>query len=252
MPALFLGHGNPMNAVTDNPFREQWLALGRSLPRPEAILCISAHWETRGIAVTGHAQPATIHDFRGFPQQLFDVQYPAPGDPALANRVAALLANEQVTLDPERGFDHGAWAVLSSLYPDADIPVIQLSLDSAKPGHWHFGIGKKLASLRDEGILLIGSGNLVHNLRLFDYHATQAADWAARAQETLNSLLDRRAFDELCDFRSLNPDVQLGIPTAEHYLPLLYVLGAMQAEESITRFNDTVISAISMTSLLVR
>ena len=181
MPVLFVGHGNPMNAIERNDFHLGWSAMAKRLPRPKAILCVSAHWETRGAWVTAAAQPATIHDFYGFPKALFDVRYPAPGDPALAARVASLVASERVGLDPERGLDHGAWSVLIAMYPGADVPVVQLSMDTRLPGAHHYALARQLAALRDEGVLVLGSGNFVHNLRLFDFRDPAPLDWALAA-----------------------------------------------------------------------
>src|SRR5262245_20105715 len=181
MPALFVGHGNPMNAIQPNEFRNAWTALGARLPRPTAILCVSAHWETRNAYVTATESPETIHDFYGFPKALFDVRYPAAGSPALAARVAALVASERVRLDPGRGLDHGAWSVLVAMYPDADVPVVQLSIDTSQPGRHHYALARQLLPLRDEGVLVLGSGNVVHNLRRFDVRDPTPREVAVRA-----------------------------------------------------------------------
>ena len=255
MPALFIGHGSPMNAIEDNDFSREWRRLGPRLPRPRAILCVSAHWETRGIHVSAAAQPETIHDFYGFPKPLFDVRYPAPGSPALARRVAELLGGgpdpQRVHLDPGRGLDHGAWSVLRMLYPQADIPVVQLSLDSARPGPWHYALGQRLAALRDEGVLIVGSGDIIHNLRLFSFHDETAPDWALRFHTLSQRLIKNGDHQALADFTRLGGDAQLAIPTPEHYLPLLYVLGVQRAGERPAFFNDVVMSALSMTSFVV-
>ncbi len=254
MPALFLGHGSPMNAIEDNPCSREWAALGRRLPRPRAILCISAHWETHGIHVSAGAQPETIHDFHGFPKALFDVRYPAPGSPELARRVAELIGtapgSHRVHLDPDRGLDHGAWSVLRPMYPQADIPVVQLSLDSARPGDFHLALGQRLAPLREEGVLILGSGDIVHNLRLYSLHRTAAMDWALRFRTLANRLIENGDDQALADYPALGADAQLAIPTPEHYLPLLYVLGARRADERPVLFNDMVTSSLSMTSIL--
>ena len=254
MPVLFLGHGSPMNAIEDGPCRREWTALGQRLPRPRAILCISAHWETRGIGVTAAERPETIHDFYGFPQALFDVRYPAPGSPWLAGRVAELLGTGAAPLpvvrDPQRGLDHGAWSVLLPMYPEADIPVVQLSLDSARPGPWHLELGRRLAPLRDEGVLILGSGDIVHNLRLFNFHRTAAMDWALRFRAQANALIEAGDDQALADWPALGADARLAIPTPEHYLPLLYVLGARRPGEKPVLFNDMVTSSLSMTSLI--
>jgi 4,5-DOPA dioxygenase extradiol len=249
MPALFLGHGSPMNAIEDNAWRQGWTLAGLDLPRPKAILIISAHWETRGVAVTAGTAPATIHDFFGFPQALFDVRYPAPGDPALARRVAELLSPESVALDPERGFDHGVWSVLAPMYPDADIPIVQLSIDRTKPDRWHYEAGRRLAALREDGVMIVGSGDIVHNLRAVNFRSGVTPDWSPRFNETAKRLILARDHDPLIDWASLGPDADLAINSAEHYLPLLYVLGSSHAEESVGFFNDEVFAAISMTSV---
>jgi 4,5-DOPA dioxygenase extradiol len=251
MPAVFVGHGSPMNALEDNAFTRGWQDAARRIPRPRAIVCVSAHWETRGVYVGGTPTPETIHDFYGFPKALFDVRYPAPGAPDLARQVAQTAKNTKVHIDPGRGIDHGAWSVLRIMYPQADIPVLQLSLDSAQPGAFHYALGQELAPLRDDGVLIVGSGNIVHNLRLFDFHATRPADWAARADALLRSHIESGDPERLMDWTSLGPEIALGIPTPEHYLPLLYVLAVRGDGEPMRIFNTTVISAISMTCVQV-
>ncbi len=252
MPVLFLGHGSPMNAIEDNPWSRSWRALGTRLPRPRAILCVSAHWETAGAAVTGSAAPTTIHDFYGFPQPLFDVRYAAPGDPALAADIVALLGNDVgARIDPERGLDHGAWSVLAPMYPAADIPVLQLGIDTRRPGTWHLAVAHRLASLRDTGVMIIGSGDIVHNLRLFDFRNAQPAGWALRFRDQVNTLIRNRDLTALADWPALGDDAALAIPTPEHYLPLLYALALVRDSDSITFFNDEVIGSLSMTSLCI-
>ena len=251
MPTLFVGHGSPMNALEDNAFTRGWQDAARRIPRPRAIVCISAHWETRGTYVSGTPTPETIHDFYGFPKALFDVRYPAPGDPALAEQIGQMVKNANVHIDTEWGLDHGAWSVLRIMYPQADIPVLQLSLDTTRPGNFHYTLGKELAPLRDDGVLILGSGNIVHNLRLFDFHATRPADWAARADAAIRARIESRDHSSLIDWNGLGADVALGIPTPEHYLPLLYVLALHGADEPIRLFNTEVISAISMTCVQV-
>jgi 4,5-DOPA dioxygenase extradiol len=251
MPALFVGHGSPMNALEDNAFTRGWQDAARRIPRPRAIVCVSAHWETRGTYVSGTATPETIHDFSGFPQALFDVRYPAPGDPALARQIAQTVQNAKVHIDPGRGIDHGVWSVLRIMYPQADIPVLQLSLDSAQPGAFHHALGQELAPLRDDGVLVVGSGNIVHNLRLFDFHASAPADWAARADREIRARIESGDHANLMDWNELGHDVALGIPTPEHYLPLLYVLGLRGDGEPMHIFNTAIISAISMTCVQV-
>jgi 4,5-DOPA dioxygenase extradiol len=235
-PALFLGHGNPMNALSDNVFTEGWQRLGRSTPRPKAVLCISAHWYVPASGVTVSTAPRTLHDFGGFPQRLSEFQYPAPGDPALARRVQEILEPLPVQLDPGWGLDHGAWSVLCHVYPQADVPVVQLSIDQSKPPAFHYDIGRRLAPLRDEGVLLLGSGNLVHNLRAYAWGrpAVDPYDWAARFEETARGLLLAGETKPLIDYPSLGPDALLSIPTPEHFLPLLYILGARQQSDPLT------------------
>lgn len=252
MPALFLGHGSPMYAIESNRFSPAWSDLGRRLPRPSGIVCVSAHWETSpGLAVTASARPGTIHDFGGFPPPLYEIQYPAPGDPALAQRVARCVRSQPVALDPKRGLDHGAWTVLRFLFPDAEVPVVQLSLDPAKPGADHLRVGHELSPLRDEGILLLASGNVVHNLRVLDWNSDTGFEWALKVEAAVQRRLVDGHFDALADYRALDPQ-RLAIPTPEHYLPLLVVAGAARPGERVTVFNDeTVMGAISMLSAVI-
>lgn len=251
MPVLFLGHGSPMNAIEDNAWSRGWREIAERLPRPDAVLMVSAHWETRGLAVTASERPETIHDFGGFPQALFDAQYPAPGSPKLASRVAELLAPEPVRLDPERGLDHGAWSVLGPMYPEADVPVVQLSLDRTKTAREHYELGRKLRPLRDEGVLIVGSGDIVHNLRAADFRKPEGPEWADRFNETAKRLIVAGEHGPLIDYAQLGEDAAQSINSEEHYLPLLYVLGAQAPGERVSFFNDDVFAAISMTSLAV-
>jgi 4,5-DOPA dioxygenase extradiol len=251
MPVLFLGHGSPMNAIEDNDFHRSWEALGKRLPRPKSILCVSAHWETRGVYVTGSEHPETIHDFNGFPRALFDVRYPAPGSPALARRVADLLDPVRVHIDANRGLDHGAWGVLQPMYPAADIPVVQLSLSVLQPGAWHYDLARALGPLRDEGVLVVASGNIVHNLRLFKYKETAPLDWALRFDEDVAEHIATGHHDGLLGYETLGSDALLAIPSPEHYLPLLYVLALQREGEPVEFFNDEVRSAVSMRSVLI-
>lgn len=251
LPVLFLGHGSPMNAIEDNAWSRAWRALGARLPRPRAILCVSAHWETQGPWVTGSATPPTIHDFGGFPQALFDARYPAPGDPALAQRVVDLLGDAQARIDPERGLDHGAWGVLKPMYPEADIPVVQLGIDSRRPGAWHVALAQRLAPLRDEGVLVVASGDIVHNLRLFDFRDTTPLPWASRFRDRVNALIVEGNLTALADWPALGDDAALSIPTPEHYLPLLYALALAREGDALQFFNDDVIGSLSMTSLII-
>jgi 4,5-DOPA dioxygenase extradiol len=236
MPALFLGHGSPVNAITRNTYTEAWTALGRDLPRPRAILSVSAHWYRPGVAVTAMPAPPTIHDFGGFPRELHEYRYPAPGDPALARRVKSLLAPVQVELDQEWGLDHGTWAVLCHVYPKADVPVIELAMDATQPPEFHFELGRKLAPLREEGVLVCGFGNLVHNLRLWTRGRPEMEpfDWAVRFESAARALMAAGNVQPLLAWETLGRDAMLSIPTPEHYLPLLYVLALRRDGDSIT------------------
>ena len=236
MPAIFFGHGNPMNAVTANGYTESWRRIGAETPRPKAVLSISAHWYVPGTGVTVATAPRTIHDFGGFPDELYRVQYPAPGDPALARRVQDLLAPLEVNSDTDWGLDHGTWSVLAHVYPQADVPVVQLSIDESRPAAFHFEIGRRLAPLRADGVLIVGSGNLVHNLRTYAWgrHPQDPYDWAIRFEDSARQLIRAGDHKPLIAYDTLGPDAVLSIPTPDHYLPLLYVLGAAQQGEPIT------------------
>jgi 4,5-DOPA dioxygenase extradiol len=236
MPALFLGHGSPVNAITRNAYTEAWAALGRDLPRPRAILSVSAHWYRPGVAVTAMPAPPTIHDFGGFPRELHEYQYPAPGDPALARQVKSLLAPVPVELDQEWGLDHGTWAVLCHVYPKADVPVIELAMDATQPPEFHFELGRKLAPLREDGVLVCGFGNLVHNLRLWTRGRPEMEpfDWAVRFESAARALMVAGNVQPLVAWETLGRDAMLSIPTPEHYLPLLYVLALRRDGDSVT------------------
>ena len=236
LPAIFFGHGNPMNALTKNAWTEGWRRIGESTPRPRAVLAISAHWYVPGTGVTISAAPRTIHDFGGFPRELYAVQYAAPGDPSLARRVQQLLAPLPVTLDESWGLDHGTWSVLRHVYPEADIPVVQLSIDESRPASFHFEIGRKLAELRDEGVLIVGSGNLVHNLHTYAWgrHAPEPYDWAVQFESDARGLLLAGDHGPLVDYETLGRAALLSIPTPDHYLPLLYVIGARKKDDEVT------------------
>jgi 4,5-DOPA dioxygenase extradiol len=236
MPALFVGHGNPMNALARNSYTEGWRALGSNLPLPRAIVCVSAHWYLPRLAVTAMARPRTIHDFGGFPRELFQVGYPAPGSPALAQRIAGLLAPLPVELDQGWGLDHGSWSVLVHLYPDASIPVVQLSIDDTCDAATHYEIARRLAPLRDEGVLILGSGNIVHNLHAYAWGdgATQPYDWALRFDARARELLLQGDVAPLVNYESLGRDAQLSAPTPDHYLPLLYVIAQRQPREPVS------------------
>ena len=237
MPAVFFGHGTPMNAITRNAYTEAWAAIGRDLPRPRAIVSVSAHWYRPGVAVTAMPMPPTIHDFGGFPRELHAYDYPAPGDPRLARELRDLLRPLPVELDEEEwGLDHGTWAVLCHVYPQADVPVIELALDAMQPPSFHFELGRKLAPLREDGVLVCGFGNLVHNLRLWTRGrpTMEPFDWAVRFEKQARELMVSGEVQPLVDWTTLGRDAQLSIPTPEHYLPLLYVLALRRDGDSVT------------------
>ena len=235
LPTIFFGHGNPMNALEQNAYTEAWSALGLRIGKPKAILSISAHWFVPGMCVTVSTAPRTIHDFGGFPRDLYQVQYPAPGAPWLAQRVQSLLAPLPVVLDESWGLDHGTWSVLRHVYPQADVPVVQLSIDARQPSTFHFELGKRLASLRQEGVLILGSGNLVHNLGAYAWGAAQPQpyDWALRFEAEARERIQAGELQSLIQYERLGADAQLSIPTPDHYLPLLYTLGAQQSDDGI-------------------
>jgi 4,5-DOPA dioxygenase extradiol len=233
MPAIFVGHGNPMNAIQHNRWTECWHALGTALPRPKAILAVSAHWYIPATMVTAAEHPRTIHDFGGFPQELYAIEYRAPGDPSLAARVRDTLSPIPVKLDERWGLDHGTWSILYHIFPKADIPVVQLSVDREQPPFFHYKIGKLLTPLRDEGILILGSGNLVHNLQAYNWDQPDVApfDWASRFEEKVRHVLQSEKDEQLIDYLAIGTEAQLSVPTPDHYLPLLYVLGSRKKGE---------------------
>ena len=256
MPVLFLGHGSPMNAIEENQFVTGFRNLAQNLPKPNAILCVSAHWFTKGSKVTAMEMPKTIHDFGGFPKELFEVQYPAHGSPELAMITQELLLPTAVELDHHWGLDHGAWSVIKHLYPKADIPVIQLSIDYSKPTEYHFQLAQQLSRLREKGILIIGSGNIIHNLRLVDFYNFEkddyGYDWAIEARARINSLLLDGNFQPLLEYEKQSQAFQLAIPTPEHFLPLIYTLGLKDKSEEIQLFNDKLVAgSLSMTSVRI-
>lgn len=253
MPALFFGHGNPMNAILQNDYTQAWAATGKSVPRPKAILAISAHWFVPFTAVTNVRSPRTIHDFGGFPQELYQVEYPAPGSLELAGRVRDLLGPTPVELDERWGLDHGTWSVLCHVFPEADIPVVQLSINETEPPEYHYEIGKRLAPLRDEGVLIIGSGNIVHNLHTYAWGqpGVEAFDWAARFEKQVRELLLNSDHDPLIDYETLGRDALLSIPTPEHYLPLIYVI-ALQRENEQVSFPVEGVDGGSVSMLMVQ
>ena len=255
MPVLFLGHGSPMNAIENNEFVDGFRKLGNELQRPNAILCISAHWETHGTYVTAMSNPRTIHDFGGFPKALFEVQYPAPGSPELAKETQEIITITDVELDDKWGLDHGAWSVIKHLYPDANIPVIQMSIDYSKPAKYHYELARELQILRNKGILIVGSGNMVHNLRKVAWNRlneTFAYDWAFEANETMKSHILSGNHEALINFKSQGKAFDLAIPTPEHYLPLLYALALKEDSETVSLFNDKpVAGSLTMTSVKI-
>ena len=256
MPVLFVGHGSPMNAIEENEFVTGWRNIGNTLPKPKAILCISAHWETRGTLVTAMEKPTTIHDFGGFPKELFDVQYPAPGSPDLANETKHTIKKTEIGLDEKWGLDHGAWSIIRRLYPNADIPVVQLSLDYYQSPQYHYDLGKELASLRNKGVLIIGSGNLVHNLRMVAWDKLNTVgfgfDWAIDADNKMKKFIVDGNHNELINFKSQGSAFNMAIPSPEHYLPLLYALALQEKNESLSIFNDKAVAgSLTMTSVKI-
>jgi 4,5-DOPA dioxygenase extradiol len=256
MPLLFLGHGSPMNAIEENEFVYGWRKAGETIPKPSAILCISAHWETKGTSVTAMENPPTIHDFGGFPKELFDVQYPAPGSPELARETKQIIKKTDVDLDYKWGLDHGCWNVIKHLYPKADIPVIQLSLDYYQTPQYHYDLAKELAHLRNRGILIIGSGNIVHNLRMVAwdklYADDYAYDWACEAKGKMIKFILNNDHKSLVDYKSQGKSFNLAVPTPEHFLPLLYILALKGESEKVSIFNDkSVAGSLAMTSVKI-
>jgi 4,5-DOPA dioxygenase extradiol len=254
MPALFIGHGNPMNAIEETVYAAAWRDAAAAIPRPRAILCISAHWETEGTYVTAMEQPRTIHDFYGFPDALYQVEYPAPGSRELAERVNSLVSTTAVRLDDgySWGLDHGAWSVLRRMYPAADIPVVQLSLDRSQPPRFHYDLGRELQALRQEGVLILGSGNIVHNLRLLQWNAAAPYPWAELFDRLAAELILSGGHDRLVAYPALGEAARLAIPTNEHYLPLLYILALQQPGEAVSFFAEGLpLGSISMRSVRI-
>ncbi len=261
MPVVFVGHGSPMNAIEDNDVAKTWRKVGRELPKPQAILCVSAHWETHGTCVTAMDKPRTIHDFGGFPKALFDAQYPAPGSPWLAQETSEVIKQAEVYFDHEEwGLDHGCWSVLKQMFPDADVPVVQLSLDVGLRPQDHYALAKDLSALRRKGVLVVGSGNMVHNLRRIalpesspdGFNTRYGLDWALEANAVMKSLIDSGQYDKLADYKSLGSAVQLAVPTPEHYLPMLYSLALKSDDDAITYFNDyPMAGSLTMTSMII-
>ena len=256
MPVLFLGHGSPMNAIEENEFVAGFRTIARKIPTPTAIICISAHWETRGTFVTAMEMPKTIHDFGGFPKALFDVQYPAKGSPLLANEIKEMITETVIELDDKWGLDHGAWSVIKHLYPTAQIPVVQFSLDYTKTPQYHYDLAKQLAALRRKGVLIIGSGNMVHNLRMMAWDKMNvdgfAFDWATEASQQMKSFILDGNHQKLVDFKLQGKAWDLAIPSPEHYLPLLYTLALKEKSDTVHLFNDKpVAGSLTMTSVML-
>jgi 4,5-DOPA dioxygenase extradiol len=256
MPVLFIGHGAPMNGIEDNEFSRRWQGLGREIPVPAAVLVVSAHWLSKGTRITSMDFPKTIHDFGGFPKELFDVQYPAPGSPELAMETAALFHSTPVVLDHDWGLDHGTWTVVRHMYPKADIPVLQLSIDYTKPPQYHYELAKELYALRKKGVLIIGSGNMVHNLGMVAWdkmnEPAYGYDWALEMNDQFKSLISGGDFKPLINYESLGKSARLAIPTPEHYLPLLYTLGLKRGQDTISFFNDKAVAgSLTMTSVKI-
>lgn len=256
MPVLFLGHGSPMNAIEENQFTKGFQNISKTLPKPTAIICISAHWFTKGTKVTAMELPKTIHDFGGFPKELFAQQYPAVGNPTLAMETKKLLQPASIELDEKWGLDHGTWTVLKYLFPKADVPVIQLSIDFTKDANYHFELAKQLSTLRNKGVLIIGSGNIIHNLGLVDWKNfdkdNYGFDWAIEAQETINNNIKTGNYKPLINYEKQSKAFELAIPSPDHYLPLIYALGLQQKNENVQFFNDKLLAgSLSMTSLKI-
>ena len=256
MPVLFIGHGSPMNGIEDNEFSQRWAQMAKEIPTPAAVLVISAHWFSKGTRITAMDFPETIHDFGGFPQALSDVQYPAPGNPALAMETASLIHSAHVELDHDWGLDHGAWTVVRRMYPEAKIPVLQLSIDYTKGPQYHFNLAKELYGLRKKGVLIIGSGNMVHNLRMVSWDKINTPgygfDWALKMNDTFKHLITEGDFQPLINYESLGAEAKLAIPTPEHYLPLLYSLGLKGSNDPVSFFNDKAVAgSLTMTSVLI-
>ena len=257
MPVLFIGHGSPMNAIENNEFTSRWKQLAKEIPQPRAVLCISAHWLTKGTFVTAMDQPETIHDFGGFPQALFDVQYPAPGNPQLARETKELVKSTEVGLDHEWGLDHGTWSVIKQMYPEANIPVLQLSIDYYKAPQYHYNLAKELAALRHKGVLIVGSGNMVHNLGMVDFKRINdpkgfGFDWALEMNDIFKSNISSRNHKALINYESLSKSASLAIPTPDHYYPLLYTLGLQNEKEETSFFNDKAVAgSLTMTSVKI-
>jgi len=255
MPVLFVGHGSPMNAIDENEFVAGFRKIGKEIDKPHAILCISAHWETRGTQVTAMTTPPTIHDFGGFPKELYQVEYPAPGNPELAKTTQSIVTKTDVTADENWGLDHGAWSVIRHMYPEANVPTVQLSLDYTKPAKYHYELAHELKSLREKGVLIVGSGNMVHNLRKVDWRKLKenfGFEWALEANQKMKQFIENRNHEALISYDKQGSEFRYAIPTPEHYLPMLYALALQESHEEASFFNDQAVAgAISMTSFKI-
>lgn len=256
LPVLFLGHGSPMNAIEENEFVQGFRKVGKEIPKPNSVLVVSAHWETKGTYVTAMDKPKTIHDFGGFPRELYEVQYPAPGNPELAKTIKSKVKKTDVGLNNNWGLDHGAWSVVKHLYPNADVPVIQMSLDYSQSPQYHFELAKELSFLRKKGVLIIGSGNMVHNLRMVDWQRLDEVDygydWAVEASEKMKNFILSGDYKQLINYQSLGKEFNLAVPTPEHYLPLLYTLALKEENEEVSLFNDKAVGgSLTMTSVKI-
>ncbi|OYY11979.1 MAG: 4,5-DOPA dioxygenase extradiol [Sphingobacteriia bacterium 24-36-13] len=256
MPVLFIGHGSPMNGIEDTIFSRNWTQMAKDIPTPNAVLVVSAHWLSKSTKITAMDFPKTIHDFGGFPPELFAVQYPAPGNPILAKETAGLIHSTQVELDHDWGLDHGTWTVVRHMYPHANVPVLQLSIDYTKAPQWHYELAKEIHALRKKGVLIIGSGNMVHNLRMVAWDKLNEPeygyDWTLTMNEKFKQLISSRDYQSLINYESLGTAAKLAIPTSEHYLPLLYTLGLSDSKDAISFFNDKAVGgSLTMTSVKI-
>lgn len=254
MPVLFIGHGSPMNGIEDNEFSQRWKKMAQEIPVPKAVLVVSAHWFTRGTRITAMDFPQTIHDFGGFPQELFAVQYPSPGDAALAKETAELITSAHVELDHDWGLDHGTWTIIRHMYPQANVPVLQLSIDYTKGPQYHYDLARELTALRKKGVLIVGSGNMVHNLRMVSWSMINGGgyDWTHTINEKFKALIQNRDHQPLINYQTLGKEALLAIPTVEHYLPLLYTLGLQGKDEETSFFNDKMVGgSLTMTSVKI-
>lgn len=256
LPVLFIGHGSPMNGIEDNEFSQTWAKMGKEVTRPKAVIVVSAHWLTRGTHVTAMEEPKTIHDFGGFPQALFDVEYPAKGSPELAKETANLITSTDIGLDHDWGLDHGTWTVVRHMYPDADIPVLQLSIDYGKPAEYHYNLAKQLSALRKKGVLIIGSGNMVHNLRMIDWRKLNEPnygfDWAIEMNDIFKQKIQGGDHKALMEYEKLSKSAKLAIPTPDHYYPLIYILGLQDNKDELSFFNDKLVGgSLNMTSVKI-